>query len=306
MPTATVNGTTLDYTEEGTGDPIVFVHGGMADQRVWQHQVEAFGATHHAIAVSCRGSWPNDPPRQGDEISLDLHVDDLAAFIHALDVGPVHLVGHSSPGGFGSLLIAHHHPQLLRSVVLCEPAAFAVLGLTFPPRPPQVLRLLLRDPVTATAIMKFGARVIRPTMKAMKRGEDEVAIRTFVRANGATDEELDELMPMLRANFPAMKAQIDAGFPSLTAEQVASIRVPAMLVTGTQSPRMLRAVVDRLEAHLPDVRRLDIEEASHGMFVTHPDVFNRRVLEFVAARQPRPVDTTDTGPAQPPVGPVEP
>lgn len=284
MPTATINGTTLDYTEKGTGEPVVFVHGGMADQRVWQHQLEAFGATHHAIAVSCRGSWPNDRPRAGDEISLDTHVDDLAEFLRALDVGPVHLVGHSSPGGFGSLLIAHRYPALLRSVVLCEPAAFAVLGMTFPPRPSQVLRLMLRDPGTAVAIMKFGARVIRPSMKAMARGEDEVAIRTFVGANGASDEELDELMPMLLDNLPAMKAQIDAGFPDLTAEQVRSIRVPALLVTGTRSPRMLHAVVDRLEEYLPDVRRLDIEDAAHGMFSTHWGLFNDGVLDFIASR----------------------
>lgn len=284
MPTATVNGTTLDYTEKGTGEPVVFVHGGMADQRVWEHQVEAFGATHHAIAVSCRGSWPNDKPRDGDELSVDRHVDDLAGFVRGLGAGPVHLVGHSSPGGFGSLLLAHRNPELLRSVVLCEPAAFPVLGLTFPPRPPEVLRLMLRDPGTAIAMMKFGARVIRPTMKAMDRGEDEVAIRIFVGANWASDEQLDELMPMFLDNLPAMKSQLEAGFPRLMAEEVRSIRVPVLLVTGGRSPRTLHAVVDRLEECLRDVQRLDIEDAAHGMFVTHPDVFNRRVLEFIVSR----------------------
>lgn len=285
MPTATINGTTLDYTEKGTGEAVVFVHGGAADQRVWQRQMDAFAATHHAIAVSCRGSWPNDPPRPGDEISLDTHVDDLVGFIRGLDAGPVHLVGHSSPGGFGSLLIAHRHPDLLRSVVLCEPAAFAVLGLTFPPRPGQLLGLLLRDPGTAIAMMKFGARVMRPAMKAMERGDDEVGIRIFVGANGATDQELDELMPMLLANWPAMKAQLAAGFPNLTEQDVRSIRVPALLVTGTESPRALHAIADRLEAWLPDVRRLDIEGAAHGMFNTQWELFNPSVLEFIASRE---------------------
>lgn len=107
MPTATVNGTTLDYTEHGDGEPVVFVHGGAADQRVWRHQLEAFGAHHRAIAISCRGSWPNDPPREDETLGLEDHVDDLVAFIRELGSGPVHLVGHSSPGGFGSLLIAH-------------------------------------------------------------------------------------------------------------------------------------------------------------------------------------------------------
>lgn len=285
MPTATVNGTTLDYIEQGTGEPVVFVHGGSADQRVWEKQVDTFGAAHRAIFVSCRGSWPNDKPREGEEISLDNHVDDLAAFIRLIDDGPVHLVGHSSPGGFGGLLIAHRYPGLLRSVVLCEPTAFAVLGLTFPPGPSQVLGLLLRDPRTAINMMKFGATVMRPAFKAMERGDDELAIRTFGSGNGMSEEDLDRFVPMMLHNLPAMKAQLEAGFPPLTADDVRSIHVPTLLVTGTDSPRVLQAIVGRLEKWLQDVQRLDIEGAHHGMFDSHPDVFNRGVLEFIASRQ---------------------
>lgn len=229
------------------------------------------------------GSGCATGPREGEEISLDHHVDDLAVFIRSLDAGPVHLVGHSSPGGFGGLLIAHRYPGLLRSAVLCEPPAFALLGLTFPPGPTQVLGLLLRDPRTAIAMMKFGAQVMRPAMKAMERGDDEVAIRTFAGGNGASDEELEELLPMLVRNLPAMKAQLDAGFPDLTADDVRSIRVPTLLVTGTRSPRVLHAISGRLEEWLQDVQRLDIENAAHGMFYTQFDVFNHRVLQFVTA-----------------------
>lgn len=284
MPTTAVNETTLSYVEEGHGVPVVFVHGGMADQRVWEHQIDQFGVHHRAIAVSCRGSWPNDKPREGEKIGVDTHADDLVQFIRNLDAGPVHLVGHSSPGGFGSLLVAHHHPELLRSLVLCEPAAFPVLGLTFPSRPPQLLRLLFRDPRTATDFIKFGATVIRPSMKAMKRGEDELAIRTFVGANGASDKELDALMPMLLKNLPAMKAQLEAGFPRLTSEDVRSIHTPTQLVTGTESSRILHAVLDRLDELIPNAERLDIVGAAHGMFASHSEEFNREVLAFIARR----------------------
>jgi pimeloyl-ACP methyl ester carboxylesterase len=51
----------------------------------------------------------------------------------ALDLAPVHLVGHSSPGGFGGLILAHRYPELLRSLVLLEPPAFPLLGVNIPP-----------------------------------------------------------------------------------------------------------------------------------------------------------------------------
>lgn len=54
------------------------------------------------IALSCRGAWPNRKLEPDEEITLDTFVKDLASFIKELDLAPVHLVGHSSPGGFGA------------------------------------------------------------------------------------------------------------------------------------------------------------------------------------------------------------
>ncbi len=115
MSTATVNGVELAYVEQGQGEPVLFVHGGSGDYRAWDQQMDAFGADYRAIALSCRGSWPNAKLIPDESITLDTFVADLAQFIRALDAGPVHLVGHSSPGGFGSLLLAARHPELLRT-----------------------------------------------------------------------------------------------------------------------------------------------------------------------------------------------
>jgi pimeloyl-ACP methyl ester carboxylesterase len=61
-----------------------------------------------------------------------------------------------------------------------------------------------------------------------------------------------------------------------------SIRVPTLLVSGTETPVVLTAVTDRLEEILPDVSRLNIAGASHNMFHSHPAEFNARVMEFLA------------------------
>ena len=99
MSTATVNGVDLAYVEQGQGEPVLFVHGGVGDYRAWDQQMNAFGAGYRAIALSCRGYWPNPKLRPDESITLDTFVDDLAQFVQALGAGPVHLVGHSSPGG---------------------------------------------------------------------------------------------------------------------------------------------------------------------------------------------------------------
>ncbi|MFN2417718.1 MAG: alpha/beta fold hydrolase [Candidatus Limnocylindria bacterium] len=110
------------------------------------------------------GAWPNRKLEPDEEITLDTFVKDLASFIKELDLAPVHLVGHSSPGGFGGLVLAHRYPELLRSLVLLEPPAFPLLGVNIPPTPPQVLKLLARNPRAAIGFIKFGAKGIGPAL----------------------------------------------------------------------------------------------------------------------------------------------
>src|SRR5919206_1723531 len=179
---AKVNGLDIAYVERGRGQPVVFVHGGTGDWRTWEGQMAAFSAGHRAIALSCRGYWPNRKLDPDDRITLDTFVEDVAAFIRALEAGPVHLVGHSSPGGFGGLLLAARYPDLLRSLVLLEPPAFPLLGVNIPPTPLQVLRLLARNPTAGIGFIKFGARGIAPAMRAFDRGDDERGLRVFMAA----------------------------------------------------------------------------------------------------------------------------
>src|SRR6266540_3860416 len=165
MSTATVNGVDLAYVEQGQGEPVLFIHGGVGDYRAWDQQMDAFGAGYRAIALSCRGYWPNPKLRPDESITLDTFVDDLAKFVQALDAGPVHLVGHSSPGGFGSLRLASRHPEFLRTLVLLEPPAFPLLGVSIPPRPAQVIKLLIRHPRAGIGFIKFGAKGCAPRSK---------------------------------------------------------------------------------------------------------------------------------------------
>ena len=287
MSTVMVNGIDVAYIEQGQGEPVVFVHGGTGDYRVWDQQLGAFAATHRAIALSCRGSWPNAKLPPGEPLTLDTHVEDLALAIRALSPEPVHLVGHSSPGGFGGLLLAVRHPELLRSLALLEPPVFPLLGVNIPPRPPDLAKLALRHPRAAVGLVKFGVRGMRPAMAAFDRGDDAEGLRVFMAANAgaaAVDQIPDALFERFLDNVGPLKAQIRAGFPAVGADEVRSIRVPTLLVSGAESPAHLTAVVDRLATLLPQVDRLSIAGATHNMFFSHPAEFNAGVLAFLKTR----------------------
>lgn len=293
--TASINGTELAYIDRGQGQPVVFVHGGVGDYRAWDLQMPAFAASFRTIALSCRGTWPNRKLEPDEQITLDTFVEDLVAFIKELGLAPVHLVGHSSPGGFGGLVLAHRHPELLRSLVLLEPPAFPLLGVNIPPTPRQVLKLLARNPRAAIGFIKFGARGMGPAMKAFDRGDDEGGLRVFMTAVAGKERVAaipEETFQQFVGNVGPLKAQLRAGFPHFGEDDARSIRVPTLLVSGAETPAALTAVTDRLEELLPDVSRLNIAGASHNMFNSHPAEFNAGVMGFIGPRRP-----SDPGPS---------
>jgi pimeloyl-ACP methyl ester carboxylesterase len=104
MVSMNINGDELEYTEQGTGEPLVLVHGSASDYRTWHLQQAAFSKHFRTITYSRRYHWPNQPIPDGGDYSMLLHVDDLKKVIHSLDAKPAHLVGHSY-GAFLCLLL---------------------------------------------------------------------------------------------------------------------------------------------------------------------------------------------------------
>lgn len=288
--TAKVNGTTLAYREQGEGEPVVFVHGGLSDLRVWEQQLPTIGRSFRAIAYSRRYARPNeDIDRDADDQMLP-HVEDLAAFLQEVDAAPAHLVGNSW-GAFISLLTAIHHPGAVRSLVLAEPGVVPLLGLSFPPRPMEVLSLLVRRPRLALTIAQGGAREIGRAEKAFRRGDDETGMRAFLHA--VLGEEFYRRLPesrlqQARENARTMRAQLlGTGPPPLGEEQVRGISAPTLVMRGERSSAGIHLLMDLLEELLPNVERVEIPDASHDMHLDNPLAVSDAILGFVTQHHER-------------------
>src|SRR5208283_4256003 len=120
MPTLRVNGYDMAFVERGAGAPLVFVHGTLCDYRHWTGQMEPFGAHYRTIALSLRHCWPERWDGEGDDFTVQQHTEDVAAFISALQAGPVHLLGISR-GGHIAFRVAQNFPDLVRALVLAGP-----------------------------------------------------------------------------------------------------------------------------------------------------------------------------------------
>ncbi len=287
--TATVNGTTLAYREQGEGEPVVFVHGALSDLRTWEQQLPAVGRSYRAITYSRRFARPNEDIDPGADDQILPHVEDLAAFLRGIDGAPAHLVGNSW-GALISLLTAVRHPDVVRTLVLEEPPLPQLVRLNMPPRPAELLRLFVTQPRFAIAVAKVVARTFAPVTKAFQRGEDDKALRTFV--HGVIGKEVYEQLPkarveQMRDNISTFRAQmLGAGYPTLgDDDDIRGIQAPALLVTGELTPRLIRDVVlpltDRLEELLPTVERVEISDASHLMHEENAPAVNEAIVGFL-------------------------
>lgn len=106
----------------GAGEPVMFVHGNLSDGDVWLEQLELLATGYLGLAPDLRAFGrsaraPIDATRGVGDFS-----DDLQALAGALDLGGVHLVGHSL-GAAVILRFASDHPELVRSLTLVAPVS---------------------------------------------------------------------------------------------------------------------------------------------------------------------------------------
>jgi len=281
---AAVNGTTLAYREQGSGEPVVFVHGGISDLRTWDQQLAAIGRAYRAIAYSRRFHRPNEDIEPGADDPWGDHAEDLAAFLREIGAAPAHLVGNSQ-GAYITLLTAIRHPELVRTLVIEEPPVLPLFVAT-PPRLVELLRLFATRPRTAFAMAMFGARTVAPIEKLFRQGENEKALATFTRGV-LGDEFFDRLSEarkdQARENLSTLRAFVigDVPLPPLPENEVRGVRVPSLLLTGQHSATFLHHLTDRLAELLPVVERAEIPDASHLMHEDNAPAVNEAIVEFL-------------------------
>ena len=102
---------------EGTGTPILCVHGLTANSRCWDVVVRPLVGRHRVLAVDLRGRGLSDKPANG--YSEAHHLRDIKSVIDHLHLDRVVLLGHSL-GGYISMGLAATHPEKIAGLILMD------------------------------------------------------------------------------------------------------------------------------------------------------------------------------------------
>ena len=273
LKTLEINDYTINYLDIGKGDPVVLVHGTVGDYRVWGAQMDAFSKNHRVIAYSRRSAYPNKQVLNDSvDHSVTAHAKDLTQFIKTLDIGPVHLVGHSY-GAFTSLITALEHPELVQSLTLGEP---------------PVMSLLQNIPDGDKIGNDFAAKVFIPTAEAFKNNNDKKAVEIFT--GGVLMDSLffsqapQQQKDMMMNNILELRAVVftENLFPPLDCDEIKTLKIPVLLIKGDRSPEILTVIIDELDSCIDNNELVTLPNSSHGLEFQNPIEFNKIVLDFIS------------------------
>jgi non-heme chloroperoxidase len=264
-----LNGTELHYQEAGKGDPLVLVHGTVADYRTWRRQLAEFAKHYHVISYSRRFHFPN-AANERDEYSVQLHAEDLAQLIQHFSEKPAHIVS-ASWGGNVALYVALKHPDLVHSIVLGEP---------------PTLPLLMNDARQKYLADDFYLHSFLPAREALLKNRWEDGVRLFVdgvMGQGSFNAMPSPIQKYFLDNAAEFKAEAvsENYFFNFTSDIVSTIHTPTLLLEGDRSPKFFHVILDILQSSLSNVERRIIPNASHGIHIDNTKVYNEVVLNFL-------------------------
>ncbi len=257
----TINGARIHYERAGQGLPVILLHAGVADSRMWEPQVAAFAKHFDVIRPDLRGFGKSElPPTAWSPF------DDVLGLIAVLGLKPAHIVGCSIGGGI-AIDFALAHAERVSKLVLVGPG---IGGRSFGANYPELF-------AEVEAAEKTG------DTDAINRAEIRLWLDGPRRQEGYVREPLRELvLEMNGGNFESdFKSAPIQHLDPPAAERLHEITAPTLVVVGDEDAPPIFDAVEMLMEKVPHARKAVIHDAAHLPNLEHPDEFNRIVLEFL-------------------------
>jgi pimeloyl-ACP methyl ester carboxylesterase len=244
MPKIALDDVELYYEEQGSGSPVLLIHGNGGIVELWEEVISGLAPSHRVIVPDRRG-YRRSPAAFPRDIRV--HATDAAALLEGLEAAPATVVGWSA-GGVIALHLAIARPDVVSSLVLLEPAVIAR-------RPSAAL---------ARSLLRWEAQRLR--------GRREDGALTFFRwasrytsGGNAFDAYPAEWRRLMIANAPVVFAEnwAGAGGERLRRRQLGRIACPVMLLTGDRTDPAFATGVSHVQKLLPHATVRTIPGAGH-------------------------------------------
>ena len=259
MPKIPVRDIEVNYQDEGTGFPLILVHGLNGDLTGWALVVPEFAKHYRTLALDVRGHGETSKPDQ--PYSVRGFSEDLLEFLKKKQIPQVHLLGLSM-GGAIAQQFALDHPGMIRSLTLVS---------------------------TFSYIDDHARRAFDGLKKSLARGGypaffDEILKLAFtpgfIAANPGPIAELRE--KRIQVNSPvAIGRATDACMAFNLKDQIAKIILPTLVVSGREDVFTPVHLAEQIHRSIRGSEWKILEGVGHALYIEKAGALSQTVLEFL-------------------------
>jgi pimeloyl-ACP methyl ester carboxylesterase len=263
MPKVKADNITMNYDQQGTGEPLILIPYLAADHACYAFQVAEYAKHFTCISPDLRGTGESDNPEGA--YSTEVLADDVAAFMRALGIPKAHVSGLSLGAAIGMWLAAKY-PDTVKSLSLhsgwpkSDPFLKAMVGSL------QVAAKATQS-VPEMVILALFPWCFTPELYAA-RPDYIQSLADFVRSRPAQTV----------ANFIQ---QSNAVIAHDAESQLGRIAAPTLITFGRRDSVTSTRFAERMTRGIRNSELLVFEGCSHASIYENVEEFNSRTLQFL-------------------------
>jgi len=248
-----VPGGTLAAEETGNGTPVVLLHAGVGDARMWDPVVEQLRDRYRLIRYDVRGYGRSPAPTAPFS-----KLADLVAVLDYFELNAAHLVG-CSMGGQIAMDCAIAHPDRVRTLTLLAPG---LSGYEWPDDPGDEQAMMAVANQDLDAITEF-------VLKYWGQGQGTDPQTDAIVAQQASDSSKAWLTEEFEEREPS------------AVDRLGEITQPTVLLVGDRDYAVIEDIAALVVERIPGARRVDAPGVDHFVPLRVPDLVSELVIEQV-------------------------
>jgi pimeloyl-ACP methyl ester carboxylesterase len=253
----------------GSGYPIVFIHGGWVSHRMWKPQIEHFSKSFRVITYDVRGHG-NTGGSSKNKYSMEMFADDLSVLLEVLEIKKPVICGLSM-GGMVAQVYAVKYPDNLAALILCDTAISSELTLS-----DKIVKYILAPEFLFTFLVR---------LLGVKRYADFA----FWYARKSRSEK----WVGLDKNVPAYEKQemiqfgtkefnkIFSALYNYKMQDLSKIKVNTLIINGEFESKAVFHHTGKALSLIKNAKSVIIPNAGHTSNLENTDAFNAVVKEFI-------------------------
>jgi 3-oxoadipate enol-lactonase len=262
---ATIGNARIYFEMSGAGKPLLLLHSGIADHRMWAGQRREFSRHFQVIMPDFRGygksSAPDEPFR---------HYEDIHRLIQHLGFTSVNIAG-CSLGGKVAIEMAIAYPGMVSRLILIAPG---MPGYEYRDEETLAKDAILERLIASGRREEVADMLVDIWVVGLKRDRERVdsAARALVR------EMVLDNYASVTDRFPEAAPEFDV------MSRLAEIRVPTLLMIGDSDLPDMQTVSQLVAHRIHGTKRQLIPNAAHLPNLENGTLFNQSVIDFLAVQ----------------------